>query len=61
MQSITEEYSVLFNAITDTLKTLNVLEEKLIFTQQLAEELYIEKHEYPDENSGNIIDLDLHM
>lgn len=38
-----EEYSVLFNAITDTLKTLDELRSNLITAQQQAEELYISK------------------
>jgi len=43
MQPIIREYSILFNAITDTLKSLKELEEKLEFAQQLAEDIYIEK------------------
>lgn len=38
-----EEYSVLFNAITDALKTLEELRENLIYAQQVAEEIYISK------------------
>jgi hypothetical protein len=38
-----EEYTVLFNAITDALKTLEELRNNLMYAQQLAEELYIAK------------------
>ena len=38
-----EEYTVLFNAITDALKTLEALRENLITAQQTAEEIYISK------------------
>lgn len=36
-----EEYIVLFNAITDALKTLEEIQVKLMIAQQLAEEMYI--------------------
>ena len=38
---ITKEYLILFNAITDTVQTLELLQSKLICIQQLAEEMYI--------------------
>ena len=38
-----KEYSVLFNAITDALETLEKLREDLIKAQQNAEEIYISK------------------
>ncbi len=38
-----EEYTVIFNAITDALKTLEELCENLILAQQTAEEIYISK------------------
>jgi hypothetical protein len=38
-----EEYTLLFNAITDAIKELESLKEKLILAQQEAEEIYIEK------------------
>ncbi len=43
MEPIQKEYAVLFNAITDTERTLERLRQQLIFTQQLAEELYINR------------------
>lgn len=38
-----EEYTLLFNAITDALKTLEELRDNLIEAQQQAEEMYISK------------------
>jgi hypothetical protein len=38
-----KEYTLLFNAITDAIKELEILKEKLIKAQQEAEEIYIEK------------------
>lgn len=38
-----EEYTTLFNAITDAIEELEILKEKLIFAQQKAEEIFIEK------------------
>lgn len=38
-----EEYTTLFNAITDAIKELEILKEKLILAQQKAEEIFIEK------------------
>ena len=63
MQPIIREYSILFNAITDTLKSLKELEEKLEFAQQLAEDIYIEKFDATsnDENSINISKPDTHI
>jgi len=43
MESITKEYLVLFNSITDAEDALEALRQKLIVAQQLAEELYIGK------------------
>ena len=37
-----KEYSVLFNAITDAIRTLQELQHALVAAQQKAEELYIE-------------------
>jgi len=42
---ITKEYLVLFNAITDTEKTLESLLIKLINVQQLAEDMYINQED----------------
>lgn len=38
-----EEYTTLFNAITDAIKKLEDLRQQLIFAQQKAEEIFIEK------------------
>ena len=38
---MSEEYTLLFNAITDALETLEALRKDLIFAQQAAEEKYI--------------------
>ena len=38
-----EEYTTLFNAITDAIEKLENLKEKLILAQQKAEEIFIEK------------------
>lgn len=41
--SMTEEYILLFNTITDVLETLEQLRNELIHAQQQAEELYISR------------------
>ena len=41
MYPISKEYLVLFNAITDAEKALQLLNEELVRAQQTAEELYI--------------------
>lgn len=41
MHEITQEYLLLFNAVTDAENTLLRLREDLIAAQQRAEELYI--------------------
>lgn len=41
MQNISQEYIILFNAITEAEKDLRRLRERLVFAQQLAEEAYI--------------------
>jgi hypothetical protein len=43
VKSMTEEYILLFNTITDALKTLEDLRTELIHAQQQAEELYISR------------------
>ena len=40
-----KEYSLLFNAITDTIKKLDELKMQLVQIQQQAEEIYISKEE----------------
>lgn len=50
MEDIQREYTVLFNAITDTESTLELLRRQLIATQQLAEELYISRYDVPPDS-----------
>lgn len=38
---MSEEYTLLFNSITDALETLDSLRKQLMDAQQKAEELYI--------------------
>lgn len=45
MNELPKEYSVLFNALTDTEETLERLRERLIAVQQQAEELFVRKDE----------------
>lgn len=45
MKSISKEYVLLFNAITDAEETLGQLREKLMFVQRQAEELYLQGEE----------------
>ena len=45
MKSISREYLLMFNAITDAEETLRQLREKLMFVQRQAEELYLEDEE----------------
>ncbi len=63
MQPMISEYTVLFNSITDAIKALQEMEEKLKFAQQIAEEIYIEKDESAsnEECSTNNIESDGHM
>ena len=43
MQTISKEYALLFNAITDAEEILAQLRQTLIDTQRRAEELYLEQ------------------
>ena len=43
MKTISKEYLLLFNAITDAEESLRQLRERLIFVQRQAEELYVEE------------------
>ena len=52
MEDIQREYTVLFNAITDTESTLELLRRQLIATQQLAEELYISRYDVPPDSGA---------
>ena len=45
MKSISREYLLMFNAITDAEETLRQLREKLMFVQRQAEELYLQDGE----------------
>ena len=40
---MSEEYTLLFNTITDALETLDTLRNQLMDAQQKAEEIYISK------------------
>lgn len=41
MQDISQEYIILFNAITEAERDLRRLRERLVLAQQIAEEVYI--------------------
>lgn len=41
MQNISQEYAILFNAMTEVEDELQRLRERLMLAQQLAEETYI--------------------
>jgi len=43
MNTISKEYLLLFNAITDAEETLNQLRSRLIAAQQRSEELFLEE------------------
>ncbi len=43
--SMTKEYLLLFNAVTDAIKTLQELQITLMLAQQTAEDLYLERTE----------------
>ena len=43
MTAISKEYLLLFNAVTDTERTLAQLRETLLEAQRQAEELFVEK------------------
>lgn len=43
MTAISKEYLLLFNAVTDTERTLSQLREALLEAQRQAEELYLEE------------------
>ena len=47
MKTISKEYLLLFNAITDAEETLCQLRERLINIQRQAEELYLEETDGP--------------
>ena len=42
MADISKEYVLLFNAITETEQALRQLQERLMFVQRQAEELYLQ-------------------
>ena len=45
MQTINQEYTLLFNALTDTEETLHQLRQRLNTIQQQAEELFLARDE----------------
>ena len=45
MQTITKEYTLLFNALTDTEEALRQLRQRLISIQQQAEELFLARED----------------
>lgn len=47
MKTISREYLLLFNAMTDAEETLRQLRERLINIQRQAEELYLEEEDTP--------------
>ncbi len=49
MQTITQEYLLLFNAITDAEEVLYQLRVKLIEAQRQAEELFLERESDPEQ------------
>lgn len=48
MKTISKEYLLLFNAMTDAEEALRQLRERLINIQRQAEELYLEESDTPD-------------
>ena len=46
MQNVPKEYSLLFNAITDTEESLRQLRAQLMAIQQEAEELFLERSDH---------------
>lgn len=51
MQTITREYLLLFNAITDAEEALYQLRVKLIEAQRQAEELFLEGESDPEQQA----------
>ncbi len=45
MSNITQEYLVLFRAVTEAEQALEALRDRMIEAQQLAEEIYISRDE----------------
>ena len=45
MSNITQEYLVLFRAVTEAEQALETLRDRMIEAQQLAEEIYISRDE----------------
>ena len=48
MKTISKEYLLLFNALTDAEEALRHLREKLMEIQRQAEELYLEETDAPE-------------
>ena len=55
MHEIQREYSILFNAITDTQSELMRLYARLVEAQQAAEELYISGQESAADNNVTVL------
>ena len=53
MKTISKEYLLLFNAITDAEETLCQLRERLINIQRQAEELYLEETDAAQDASSS--------
>ena len=52
MKTISKEYLLLFNAVTDAEENLRELREKLMAVQRQAEELYLEETDTAQDASG---------
>ena len=52
MQFLSEEYLLLFNALTDAETTLAQLQAALMAAQQRAEELYLQRTESDEEQKS---------
>ena len=47
MENLTKEYLYLFNTISDTIEELEAIKQKLMQSQSIAEQLYIEDETFP--------------
>lgn len=52
MNTLSKEYVVLFNALTDTEEALAQLRERLIAAQQQAEDLFIREEDRTERSSA---------
>ena len=51
MYQVSKEYLTLFNAMTDIDKALKDLHQKIIFAQQLAEDIYVSGSDVEDDET----------